>query len=923
MFVGRSAELLRLERALLEASAGKPRFVSVEGPAGIGKTALVDRFVELHEAKIALRRGRGDEAERERPFAFLDQVLANHGGHEAGAATRRSPKGRSVAAGQRLSPGVVEPDALAAGAELLAALGRLQDGGRTVVMVLEDVGLADGPSNAALVFALRRLLADKVLVVVTCRPGLLDASWERLLSGPEGQRITLGGLGVDDLRAIAAAVGERLSGSQLQRLEEVTDGHPLYALHVLAAGRYRGAGPFDWMTPPAPPPPLAVLVVAQLQACSEEAQRLVAAACVLGRSCGLAEAAELAGHRDIAGAIEEAVAAGIFLEPGHPPLRLQFAHALVHAACYQSLGRAELGALHRRAAALTAGDRSLQHRLTAVDGPDADLAADLAALALTETQAGALIAAGEHFRQAADVSLPGAMADLRLLQGVEAWLIAGEATRALSLEQRVRTTGATPYRDYVVAYLALVSGRLPEAESGFRRAWQAAASGELMGAPPDLAGRVAVCMAILVVLTLNTSEMLAWSERARASVLDDETSASFAWFCTALALGALGRGEEALKLLSGDGVPLTADVLTAKGLMEMWCDDLGPARDHLGTAFTRSRGGETLRVTQGIGFLAECEYRLGLLGESSVHAELAVDAATEAGRLWDLPLLHSLAAYPAATSGNFELAEAHAQEAANWAALLPIPAFRAYAAAAAATLALARDDMATLLDAARSLDEAYRLAETGTASFGPVLAEALLRHDRLDEAEEHLADFESRAGAGERESALVGASRVRGQLEAARGNEPGAAKAFLAGARIVKRLDLPLEVARWAEAYGRFLLDVGRKREGGARLREALEDYERIGAAPYAARVRAALDQIRGDNPGGTAGTEVARRPELNLSATETMVAHLVSAGRSNKQIAAELVVSVKTVEYHISNIYRRLGISSRVKLAQLVGADR
>lgn len=403
---------------------------------------------------------------------------------------------------------------------------------------------------------------------------------------------------------------------------------------------------------------------------------------------------------------------------------------------------------------------------------------------------------------------------------------------------------------------------------------------------------------------------------------EDEASASFAWFCTALALGTLGRGDEALKLLNGDGVPFTADVLTAKGLMEMWGDDLAHARDHLGMAFARSRGGETVRVTQRIGFLAECEYRLGLLGESSVHAELAVEAATEAGRLWDLPLLHSLAAYPAATSGNFELAEVHVQEAANWAALLPIPAFRAYAAAAAAALALARDDMAALLDASRSLDEAYRLAETGTASFGPVLAEALLRQDRLDEAEEYLADFESRATAGERRSALLGASRVRGQLEAARGNKAGAARAFLSGARLVKRLDMPLEVARWAEAYGGFLLGIGRAKDGAARLSEALETYEKIGAVPYAARARAALAHLGPSGAGAAGGSPVAARPGLNLSAAETMVAHLVAAGRSNKQIAAELVVSVKTIEYHISNIYRRLGISSRVKLAQLVGAE-
>jgi DNA-binding CsgD family transcriptional regulator len=104
------------------------------------------------------------------------------------------------------------------------------------------------------------------------------------------------------------------------------------------------------------------------------------------------------------------------------------------------------------------------------------------------------------------------------------------------------------------------------------------------------------------------------------------------------------------------------------------------------------------------------------------------------------------------------------------------------------------------------------------------------------------------------------------------------------------RLDLPLEVKAWAEAYGRSLLG------------EAPERVERpgyIGASPGAAKPAPA---------------------PIKLSATEAMVARLVADGRSNKQIAAELVVSPKTVEYHLSNIYRRLGFSSRVKLAQLVG---
>ncbi|HXW80393.1 MAG TPA: AAA family ATPase [Acidimicrobiales bacterium] len=914
MFVGRGAELSSLAAAFQRVVSGSPQFVLIEGAAGIGKTMLVEEFLRAKVAASTLRRGRADEIEKDRPFALLSQLLAGQGSPAAGLAIG-APSGAVAASASS------EPEPLAAGAELLEMLGRLQQSGRPVTLVLEDLHLADTPSSVAMAFAFRRLLADKVLVVMTARPGELIGSWARLLGAPNAQRILLSGLGLEDLRSLATAAGERLSEPELKRLEEVTDGHPLYALNVLSAGRYQRDQALGWVSPPVPPPSLAALVVSQFEACSKPTQNFIAAACVLGRHFGVVEAAELAGQTDVAAAVEEAVTAAILAEPDRPVLRLRFSHALVHAACYQSLRAARLAELHRKAATITSGTRRIQHRLAAASGPDAALASDLEALAASEYHAGALIAAGEHFRQSAEVSPPGPLADRRLLQAVDAWLVAGEATRALALEEQVRGSGEGVYMDYVRAYLALVSGRLPEAEAGFRRAWQAARAGNEINAPPDLAGRVAVCMAIIVVLTLNTDEMLMWSEQARASAAGDQSSASFAWFCMALALGTLGRGTEALKLLKSESVPITADVLTARGLMEMWCDDLAAAREHLSMAFARSRGGETVRVTQGLGLLAECEYRCGLLGESSVHAELAVDAATEAGRVWDLPLLHSLAAYPAATSGNFELAQAHVQEAANWADILPIPAFRAYAGAAAATMALARDDMGALLDAARSFDSAYRVAELGTASFGPVLAEALVRHARLDEADEVLAEFEARAVASGRRSALLGASRVRGQLEAARGDNVAAAKAFIAGARLVKRLDLPLETARWSEAYGRYLLAMGRAQDGYTRLRDACHVLEAMGAAPYAARVRAVLSAVDAAEPLAASVPAADERREFRLSATETMVAHLVAAGRSNKQIAAELVVSVKTVEYHISNIYRRLGVSSRVKLAQLVRA--
>lgn len=899
MFVGRALETSALSERLAAAAAGDPQFVLVEGVAGIGKTALVDRFVSLHRDGVTLLRARADEAERAAPFSLVGRLLARAGARADGLLP--------TLAGQ-----AVDLDPLVAGAGLLELLGTMQSGLAPVVVVVDDVHLADSSSTAALVLAARRLLADRVMLLLTARSGPLDDSWERLVSAQGGSRIALGGLSAAELRSLGASLGTNLTETEAGRLAEETDGHPLYARALLTTGAFLGDAALPLSAPPPPPAALSAIVVRQLSACSEQARALVAAVAVLGRSSTLGEATELAGLVDASGAIEEAVAAGILSEPGRPVLELRFTHALVRAACYQSLGAARLVELHLRAAALTTGDRRLQHRLAACRGSDEGLAAELEATARSLAGAGALVAAGERLRQAAEVSPPGPIADRRLLEAVETWLIAGEASRAFKLEQRVRALGDSPYRDHVVAYLGLVAGRLPEAEAGFRRAWSQVVRGEAGLAPADIAGRIAVCMAILVVIDLNVEEMLAWGEAARVHAAADPASASFGWFCAALAMGTLGRGEEALKLLRSPGVPDTADVLAARGMLEMWTDDLASAREDLGMAFARSRAGDTVRVTQALGFLAECEQRLGLFDEASVHAELAVDSATEAGRVWDLPLLHSLATYPAAARGDFEIAEAHAKQAADWAALIPIAAFRAYASAAAAALATARGDPVEVLGPARSLDSAYRLADPGVVSFGPLAAEALVRLGRLDEADEALAGAEARAERLGRRSALLGAARVRGMLEAARGDRGAAEKAFAEAARLAERLDLPLERARLEEAWGGFLLSCGKLEAGRSRLEAALTGFERLGAHPYAAAVRARLAEVAAIGPAA---------PGVHLSAAEAMVARLVGSGLSNKEIAAQLVISVKAVEYHLTNIYRRLGVSSRVKLAQLVTA--
>ncbi len=188
--------------------------------------------------------------------------------------------------------------------------------------------------------------------------------------------------------------------------------------------------------------------------------------------------------------------------------------------------------------------------------------------------------------------------------------------------------------------------------------------------------------------------------------------------------------------------------------------------------------------------------------------------------------------------------------------------------------------------------------------------EALVRMGRLTEAEAELAPFEELAAVRERHSAQAAAGRVRGLLEAAQGRNEQATTAFEEALEHARMVPMPFERALIQLFYGAFLRRSGQRKAAAAQLGAAHEVFDRLGARPY-------LEV--GDRELAGCGQVRARRsaPEANqLTPYETAVARLVAEGLSNREVAGELVISVKTVEYHLSAIYRKLDLRSRGQLA-------
>src|ERR1700722_13678914 len=157
-FVGRRTELRILEERLAAARQGQPQIVYVEAEAGAGKSTLLSRFLRSVTDALVLEVG-GDEAETLLSYGLIDQ----------------------------LQPGIVtEPglDPMAVGALLVDLFDRLQTDAQVVVIAIDDLQWADRLSSRAVLFALRRLRADRVLIVVSTRIGeVVDPAWARFVSG--------------------------------------------------------------------------------------------------------------------------------------------------------------------------------------------------------------------------------------------------------------------------------------------------------------------------------------------------------------------------------------------------------------------------------------------------------------------------------------------------------------------------------------------------------------------------------------------------------------------------------------------------------------------------------------------------------------------------------------------------------------------
>ena len=892
-FVGRPTELGRLRACAAEAAAGKPQLVFVEGDPGIGKTALTAELGSiLQEWRWLTVAGYQDE--KKLPLELLSRLID-------AADVRSSDRGRFAEDGG---------DPFVAGAGLVQILGDLEQHAPLAV-VIDDAPWADPQSLRALTFALRRLHTERMLIVLTMRskdmsqlpPALSHYGQDR------ATHIRLSGLNRDEICELFRLEGlGTLSGTAAIRLREHTAGNPL---HLRALFQELPAEELRRTRGPLPAPSsVAGLVLAALADCRQPTRRLLMASAVLGPECPLVDAAAVGEVAEPLDRLEEATRTGLVEarnDGGH--WVVAFRHPLFRSAIYDDLGPATRSRLHARAATVQQ-DRALTHRAAAAgDRPDPVLVRELVAEAGTQDAAGRVSGSADLLLAAARLSAPGRARDGIFLDAIDRLLRAGELADAATFADRLAALPATAQLSLVRARWAAMEGRHNDVDDLARSVWSAGKQTQRASA--------AALLAQLAILRDDNDGAALWAERAlRSGTLPGQVTEQ-AKATRAMALTLSGQVVAGLETLDDTVVDGSAELRATRGILRMINDDNNGALHDLQVCLPGHPGWNTgPRVVSGLAVLADAEFRIGAWDDARRHADQAISLVTDTDQNWLLAFVHAMAVFVPAAQGAWEEADRHCATALAAAAGLPDRSSTATAANSAVYLASYRSDPMAVVAAAEPLVRAGHGAsrEPGVMGWAGHYMSALVALGRHEEAEEVLTEFDAVAAQLRRPSFAATIARVRGELAMARRDHTRARDAFetavTAGAGSATTLDHALTQM----LYGGLLRRTGERRAAAEQLRTARETLTRLGAAPF-------LDRCNGELVAcGLAVDRPTSRPPTLLTPQERAVARLVCTGKSNREVAAELVISVKTVGYHLGNTYAKLGVNTRTQLAAVLG---
>jgi DNA-binding CsgD family transcriptional regulator len=877
-FVGRSRELALVAGLAEAAAGGRPWVVWVQGEAGSGKTALVRRYLATLPAGFSVVRAQADELATDIPYELAGQLGAVH-----------------------------TDGPFVAGMDILRVWSEAQDRG-PVAVVVEDLHWADVGSCQALLSAVKRLDTDRVVVMITSRPRS-DDGWDRFrMDGDRCRQLVVADFDVEEVAALAAVAGVELTPHQAARLHVHTQGHPLYVRTLLAELGPNQLRAVDGDLPA--PRSLASSVTARLSDLPGDAQALAAAMAVINQRSPLAMVGRVAALAAPVGPFELLLNTGfVRWDPTEPGPPVEYAHPLYRQAVYQDLSPTRRRDLHRAVAGVLTPATVLAHRVAAADGADDGLADELEAAARREMEAGTPALGARNLLWASSLSGTTGQAERRLLQAVRALLDSGRTAQVAGLRAQLEACPDSPTRSVLLGEMDWELGDAASAERWLRRAGVDAVAVADWGC----AGWAWAQLAEVCVTQGRAGAAVGAANQALALTEGGPRVERLAWICLATGEGMLHGAPAGLDRMRqrlpqpADQVPDDeANMLVTRGTLGLYAGRTTSAiSDHRAVL----RAAQRTSVYQ----IARCHFQMAMLlvnsgdwDEALVHARTALSVAADHQQIWIEAQCHAVLATILAYRGDWEAAGHHLGTAETLAASHDNIEALLTARIAAAALGRARHEPQTVIDALGDLPTLVPMI--AALAFWPSLVVALIDSGQLDRAADLVDGLDDAAAARslDFEASLDG---LRGRLAAAHGRPEEAISRFDAALARFGSDDPYLERALTHHAYGRLLRAKGERRPAVAELRTAHQLLSSVGADPFITRVDADL-AAAGIHP-----ADKSRRSTLELTDRERDVAVLVAQGLSNPEVAEQLYISRKAVEYHLRNTYGKLGISSRKEL--------
>jgi DNA-binding CsgD family transcriptional regulator len=904
----------RQVRRFIVAPRVAPAGLVIQGEAGAGKSTLWRAGVRAaDEAGQRVLRSEPSAGEADMSFAGLSDLLAGAlpgiAGHIPG------PQREALEVALLLRPGGDQPPtAHAVGLATLAAL-RACAAESSVLVAIDDIQWLDEASVDALAFALRRLGSGPLSLLAAARTEAtadpLTAGtpppphgWQDMVAAlPAGEVVDLAPL---DLWQVQNLLPPTASAAQARLVARQSRGNPFWAKEILASLDSADSAV----------PPLARALTDRLsRSLTAEAGQALAVVAAAGRLAVPEAVAVLAGLDDPAAALDAAVLAGVVVESGH---RVTVAHPLIGAAAVESLPPGRRDQLYRRLAEASSGPERYAHfaALAVGPGPDGEVAAALDAAAEAAHARAGNAAAGQFAEQAVAFTRESDAGALtrRRIRAAELLYLAGDIERSLRhLEAIDLDRLPTPDLERALPLLLdmtdLVHG------TGTATAVVTCAV-ETAGTDPRRRALV-LALASDVVYGIRgrrraaAIEAISCAEAAGAAAVPSlhraliNLAAVNAALAKGLDLGLLDRAaglEADLPLLR---IYDSADLYRG---FSRYTEGLDLARAALGRCIARAEElGDDYNQWMFLSYLAVVEELAG----DYAAARAALDAADAAARWHDWPEspwhLEPRCELMIA-AGDLDGALGLADE------LMPDDearpeAMRFKGACVRGKVSAWRGDAAatvTHLERAAAYADEREWADPGTRDhLDPLLAEAYVAVGRTDDAL-RIAIWLREIGERLGRPALVGdAGRIEALAAASAGDLDAAADSARAAVAAHGASPLRVELARSLLTLGRIERRRRARKESRGALSRARELAEEIGHRPLLAEIEQELPRV------------AAARSGTELTATERRVAELIADGASNRDAAATLFVSVRTIETHVASIYRKLGVRTRAELAR------